>query len=169
MIYILNIDPLKIESLFSQKKLFKTAYKLSARLLLVVFAMHVVSVHSLADSLVYCFEENGDVNVESTADLGFLFNSETEVHEEESHDHEQESVFHQDIGEHRDVPITLLCAKEDKVNRFNQENTIADIKHALRSRIASLTPTPFRFVSAYTAPAIEHPIITTLQTVVLLN
>lgn len=131
--------------------------------------MHVLSVYSLAESLVYCFEENGDVNVESTAELGILFNSEAEVHEKESHDHERESVFHQNNDDHRDIPITLLCAKEDKLNRFDQQKTIADLKKGVFEK-SEITPTSRSIQQAVFLPlVIEKPITSNIQTVVLLN
>ncbi len=137
-------------------------------MLLVVFAMHVLSVHSLAESLVYCFEDNGDVNIESTTDLGILFNNEAEFHEKESHDHEQESVFHQNNDDHRDVSITLLCAKEDKLNRFDQQKTIADLKKAVFQK-SEITPASRSIQQAvFSPPVIENSITSNLQTVVLL-
>lgn len=155
--------------MFKKSKLFKTAYKLSARLLLVVFAMHVLSVHSLAESLVYCFEENGDVNIESKAELGILFNSEAEVHENDGHDHGQETVFNQNNDHHRDVPISLLCAKEDKLNRFDQQKTVTDLKRAVYQK-SEITPASRSLQQTiFLPPVIENSITTILQTVVLLN
>jgi hypothetical protein len=144
-------------------------YKLSARLLLLVFAIHALSVHSLAESLVYCFEENGDVNIESISDSGIFFNSESEVHEEESHDHEQESVFHENRDDHRDVPISLLCAKEDKLNRFDQQKTVTDLKRAVFEKSEIKTASRSIQQIAFLPPIIENPIISNIQTVVLLN
>ncbi|MAO65326.1 MAG: hypothetical protein CL666_10035 [Balneola sp.] len=154
------------------KKIHKTKiFKISARLLLVVFAMHVLSVHSLAESLVYCFEDNGDINVESTAKLGILFNSKSEVHENVTHDHDhnEEAVFHQGNDDHRDVPISLLCAKEDKLNRFDQQKTVADLKRAVFQKI-EITPASRSLQQTIFLPLfIENYITTNLQTVVLLN
>lgn len=152
------------------KKIHKTKiYKISARLLLIIFAMHVLSVHSLAESLVYCFEDNGDVNVESKAELGVFFSSEAEVHENDGHDHEQETVFHQDSDHHRDVPISLLCAKEDKLNRFDQQKTVADLKRAVFQK-SEITPASRSLQQTiFLPPVIENSITTNLQTVVLLN
>lgn len=155
--------------MFKKSKFFKTAYTLSARLLLIVFAMHVISVHSLAESLVYCFEENGDVNVESKAELGIFFKSESKTHKNDGHDHEEESVFHQENDHHQDVPISLLCAKEDRLNRFDQQKTVADLKRAVfqKSELASLSRSLQQ--TTFLPPVIENSITTNLQTVVLLN
>ncbi|MCH2451159.1 MAG: hypothetical protein MK198_13585 [Gracilimonas sp.] len=152
------------------KKVPKTKiFKISARLLLIIFAMHVLSVHSLAESLVYCFENNGDVNVETTAALGILFSSEAEAHENDDHDHEEEAVFHQDNDDHRDVPISLLCAKEDKLNRFDQQKTVADLKRAVFQN-SEITPASRSLQQTiFLPPVIENAITTNLQTVVLLN
>lgn len=131
--------------------------------------MHVLSVHSLAESLVYCFEDNGDVNVETTAELGILFNSEAEAHGNDNHEHKQESVFHQDNDDHRDVPISLLCAKEDKLNRFDQQRTVADLKRAVFQK-SEITPASRSLrQSIFLPPIIENYITSNLQTVVLLN
>ena len=131
--------------------------------------MHVLSVHSLAESLVYCFEENGDVNIESITDFGILFESEADVHEEESHDHERNSVFHKDNDNHRDIPLTLLCAKEDKLNRFDQQKTVADLKRAVFQK-SEITPASRSLQQTiFLPPVIENSITTNLQTVVLLN
>jgi hypothetical protein len=152
------------------KKIHKTnIYKLSARLLLIVFAMHVLSVHSLAESLVYCFEENGDVNIESITDFGILFESEADVHEEESHDHERNSVFHKDNDNHRDIPLTLLCAKEDKLNRFDQQKAVADLISGFFQRVEISPSSRFAQRKTFIPPIIENPLTLSLQTVVLLN
>ena len=155
--------------MFKKTKLLKSAYKLSTRLLLIIFAMHVLSIHSLAESLVYCFEEDGDVNVESKAELGIFFNSEAEVHENDDHNHEQETIFHQDNDRHNDVPISLLCAKEDKLNRFDQQKTIADLQRAVFQKSEIIPASRSLQQTIFLPPVIENPITTNLQTVVLLN
>ena len=154
------------------KKIHKTKiYKISARLLLIIFAMHVLSVHSLAESLVYCFEDNGDVNVESKAELGILFNSKSEVHENVTHDHDynEEAVLHQGNDDHQDVPISLLCAKEDKLNRFDQQKTVADLKRAFFQESEITLASRSLQQTIFLPPVIENSITTNLQTVVLLN
>lgn len=139
-----------------------------AYLLLIVLNLHALSIHTFAENLVYCFEENGDVNVESTVDLGIGMSSANEVHEQESHEH-KDSVFHQEEDSHKDVPVTLLCSKDDRVNRFNQKRVVTDLHQAiyLRSEITATS----RFIQKHTfiPPDIEDQETANRQTVVLLN
>lgn len=139
-----------------------------AYFLLVVLNLHALSIHSFAESLVYCFEANGDVNVESTVDLGLGMSSETDVHTKESHA-EGESVFHQENDAHKDVAVTLLCSKDDRVNRFNQKKVVTNLKNFVyrNSEISA----PSRFIQKHTfiPPDIEDQETANLQTVVLLN
>ena len=136
--------------------------------MLFVFVLHAFSIHGFAESLVYCFEENGDVNIESTSNLGSFFASEAEVHEEESHDHEQESVFNQDNDDHKDVSISLLCAKEDKLNRFDQQKTVSDLKRALFQKTEITPNIRSAQQTVFTPPVKENSITFILQTIVLL-
>lgn len=134
--------------------------------LLFLFGLHFFSIHGFVDSLVYCFEENGDVNIESKTDLGIFFNSEAEVHENDGHDHQQESVFHQDNEHHRDVPISLVCAKEDKLNRFDQERTLKFLDGILYSKVEHLPQSRVFHLVSYAPPLIEDAITASLSTVV---
>ncbi|MEX0944943.1 MAG: hypothetical protein WDZ38_04655 [Balneolaceae bacterium] len=139
-----------------------------AKLLLFVFVMHAFSIHGFAESLVYCFEENGDVNIESTSDLGSFLDSEAEVHGKESHDHEQESVFHQDNEHHLDVSISLLCAKEDRLNRFDQHKTVSDLKRAISQKMEITPISRFAQQTVFIPPIKENSITSILQIIVLL-
>ena len=143
--------------------------KITSNILLAIFVIHLFSIHGFAESLVYCFEENGDVNIESTSDLGIFFDGEAEVHEKESHDHEQESVFHQDNDDHRDVSISLLCAKEDKINRFDQQKTFSDLKRAVFQKTEITPNSRSAQQTVFIPPVKENSITSNLQTIVLLN
>lgn len=123
----------------------------------------------MAESLVYCFESSGDVNIESTAELGILFNSESAVHEDDSHEHGRESVYHQEIDHHRDIPVSLLCASEDKLNRLDQQKTVSDLKRAVYQRIEVASSSRSKQQTIFLPPIIENPATTNLKTVVLLN
>lgn len=142
--------------------------KITSNFLLVIFVIHMFSIHSFAESLVYCFEENGEVNVESTVDFGIGISLENAIHQKENHDHE-ESVFHQDEDEHRDVPVSLLCSKDDLVNRFDQKKVVTDLKNAVFQK-SEIAPVSLSFQqTVFLPPIIENFITTHLQTVVLLN
>jgi hypothetical protein len=139
-----------------------------AYLLLIVLNLHALSIHSFAETLVYCFEENGDVNVESSVDLGIGMSSENDVHEKESHDH-KESVFHQEEDSHNDVPVSLLCSKDDRVNRFDQKKAISGLANGVFQKSEITPASRFRQIHTFIPPDIEDQETANLQTVVLLN
>ena len=136
--------------------------------LVVLFGMHILSIHSFAEALVYCFEESGQVNVES--EIGSLFSipSEDVLHEKQSHDHE-ESTFHATADSHNDVSLSLICSKEQKVTRFDQERTLKFLDGILSTAIEELPRSRVFQLTSFIPPLIEDLITTNLHTVVLLN
>lgn len=150
------------------KNISKSVKKTTAYLLLIVLHLHALSIHSFAETLVYCFEENGDVNVESTIDYGIGIKSEDSAHQEENHNHEK-SVFHQNEETHKDVPVSLLCSKDDRVNRFDQKKVISGLVKGVFQRSEITPASRFRQIHTFIPPDIEDQETANLQTVVLLN
>lgn len=116
----------------------------------------------------YCFEENGDVNVESTVDYGIGMKSEDSAHQEENHDHE-ESVYHQNEETHKDVAVSLLCSKDDRVNRFDQKKVVTGLERGVYQKSEIILSSRFRQTHTFIPPDIEDQETANLQTVVLLN
>lgn len=146
----------------------KSLRKPTAFLLLLIFCLHALSIHSFAETLVYCFEENGDVNVESTVDYGIGIKSEDSAHQEENHNHEG-SVYHQNEDTHKDVPVSLLCSKDDRVNRFDQKKAISGLVNGVYQRSEITPASRFRQIHTFIPPDIQDQETANLQTVVLLN
>ena len=153
------------------KKL-RTTYKESIRgisfALVFLFGLHVLSIHSFAEALVYCFEESGQVNVES--EIGSLFSipSEDVLHEEQSHDHEK-PTFGAIADSHSDVSLSLICSKEQQVTSSSQERTLKFLDGILNTTIEELPRSRVFQLASFIPPIIEDLITTNLQTVVLLN
>ncbi len=131
--------------------------------------MHFLSIHGFAEALVYCFEEDGQVNIES--EPGSLFNipcEEDVLHEVPSHNHE-EPTFDTTADCHNDVSLSLICSKEQQVTRFDQERTLKFLDGIFRTTTERLSPSRLFQRTSFIPPLIEDLVTTNLQTIVLLN
>ena len=133
--------------------------------LLFLFGLHFLSIHGFVDSLVYCFEENGQINIESKAGSIFSIPSEDVVHAEDQHDHD-ELTFDAVDDSHHDVSLSLICSKEQQTTRFDQERTLKFLNGILYSTVENLPQSRVFQLVSYTPPLIEDTITTSLKTVV---
>ncbi|MEQ8357848.1 MAG: hypothetical protein RH860_00065 [Cytophagales bacterium] len=99
-----------------------------AFLLVFVLSLHALTAHGFADSLVYCFEENGDVNIESTSDFSLGFAKKSDSHSDIDHSHTQsDQVIHASGDEHKDIDIGVFCPEENTITRSDFEKDIKPI------------------------------------------
>ncbi|MFY0696734.1 MAG: hypothetical protein JXR11_02660 [Balneola sp.] len=99
-----------------------------AFLLVFVLSLHALAAHGFADSLVYCFEDNGDVNIESTSDYSLGFAKKSEAHSEIDHSHTQnDPVIHASDDGHKDIDIGVFCPEENTITRSDFEKDIKPI------------------------------------------
>ncbi|MTI88994.1 MAG: hypothetical protein FH748_13635 [Balneolaceae bacterium] len=136
--------------------------------ILALFILHFMSIHVVANALVICFEENGDVNVESVAGSFLTIPSEDQVHNEASHDHSKSTV-EVSHSHHSDVAFSNLCSKEQRTTRYDQQRTLAYLDGILNTAIEELPRSRVFQLASFIPPLIEDFITTNLQTVVLLN
>ncbi|TYP93558.1 hypothetical protein LX73_1264 [Fodinibius salinus] len=133
--------------------------------LLFLFGLHFFSIHGFVDSLVYCFEEDGQVNIESEVGSIFTVPSEDIIHAEDQHDHE-EPTFDAAEDSHHDVSLSLICSKEQQTTRFDQERTLNFLEGILYSKVENLPQSRVFQLASYTPPLIEDTITASLKTVV---
>lgn len=88
--------------------------------LVLIFGLHSFSVHGFADTLVYCFESDGDINIESTSTFSFGFKSDCELHSLE-HDKHSGVEYHASSNSCKDVELSETCIEDNRINRFDQE------------------------------------------------
>ncbi|MCW9706687.1 hypothetical protein [Fodinibius salsisoli] len=136
-------------------------------LLLLLFGLHVLSIHGFADALVLCFEDNGEVNIESEAGSLFSIPSEEVVHAE-AHQHKN-PTFDASGDHHSDVALSVICSKEQQVTRFDQSKIFAFLEDIATTSIEILPRSRVFQLASFIPPLIEDLLITNLQTVVLLN
>ena len=126
---------------------FTKANRSIVTMVLSLFILHFMSIHGVANALVVCFEENGDVNVESVAGSFLTIPSEDQVHDEASHDHSKSTV-EVSHGHHSDVAFSNLCSKEQRTTRFDQQRTLQFLDGILSSYVEDLPRSrAFQFVS----------------------
>lgn len=134
-------------------------------LLLLLFSLHFLSIHGFADALVICFEENGEVNIESEAGKIFSIPSEDVLHTGEAHDHDQPTLDPAQ-DRHHDVDLSLLCSKEQQTTRFDQDRTLKFLDGILYSTVENLPQSRIFQLVSYAPPLIEDTITASLKTVV---
>lgn len=135
--------------------------------LLLGFGWHIVSIHGFMGSLIYCFGPNGDVKVEAYCDaqtsVSSPINHSLQTVENLEGDHLQAG--------HWDVTVSEICPEirmsfglghlpVPKLNLLTRDGIITGIGSALLG---------IRRWSIYRPPTIKQPILSDLQTVVLLN
>lgn len=150
---------------------FRTTYKKGTKratvLLLLLFGLHFLSIHGFADALVLCFEDNGEVNIESEAGNIFSIPSEEAVHAE-GHQHKTPTV--DASGDHHsDVALSVICSKEQQVTRFDQSKILGFLDSIATTSIEVLPHSRVFQLASFIPPLIENLLTTNLQTVVLLN
>lgn len=150
----------------------RNTYKKSIRgiavALVMLMGMHVFSIHSFAEALVYCFEEDGQVNIESEAGSLLSIPGEEHLHAETTHQHDTPTFDAADEN-HNDIALSLICSKEQRITRFDQERTQKFLDSVLTTAIEALPRSRVFQLVAFIPPSIENVITTSLKTVVLLN
>jgi hypothetical protein len=133
--------------------------------LLFLLGLHFLSIHGFVDSLVYCFEENGKINIESQVGSIFSIPSEDVVHAEDHHDHETPTV-NTASDSHHDVALSQICSKEQRVTRFDQDRTLSLLDGILYSKVEQLPRSRVFQLVSYVPPLIEDAITASLTTVI---
>lgn len=135
---------------------------------LTLFILHFMSIHGLASALVLCFEENGDVNVESVIGSILTIPAECELHADDYKDYSGStvSISH---SHHKDMALVSFCTEERQITRYDQQRTPAHLDGILNTSVEELPRSRVFQLASFIPPLIEDPIITSLQTVVLLN
>ncbi|PAU95818.1 hypothetical protein CK503_01805 [Aliifodinibius salipaludis] len=133
--------------------------------LLFLFGLHFLSIHGFVDSLVYCFEEDGQINIESEAGSIFSIPSEDVIHTKDAHQHTTPTLK-ADLDNHHDVPLSLNCAKEEQTTRFDQERMLKLLDGMLYSMVETLPQSRAFQLISYPPLLIEDTITASLKTVV---
>jgi len=154
--------------MFHQNHKFKRLIKPIALLLVSVFGLHVLSAHAITDNLVYCFEENGDVNIESKSDFVFGFNSEQKVHDVNNHQHEG-AEYHAAPESHKDVEILNTHIKDTRNSRFDLDSTLGFLAFQNNQVDSYLPNSALKQTHSFTPSLAEFQSTLSLKTVVLLN
>ena len=114
---------------------------------------------------------NGDINIESTSPLSFGIAFDCVLHADIIFS-DTEAEFHSDSDyciDCNDLELDETCAKDNRVNRFDQNKTIQKINNDLYQSVSILPNSANKQLAVFIPPIIEQQEITTLATVVLLN
>lgn len=147
---------------------FKRTSKGIITAVLALFILHFLSIHGVASALVLCFEENGEVNVESVVGSVLTIPAESEMHAAD-HKDDSKSMVSISHSHHNDVAFTEVYSKEQRTTRFDQQRTLAYLDGILNTAIEELPRSRVFQLASFIPPLIEDFIMTNLQTVVLLN
>ena len=142
--------------------------KVVSTLLLLGIGWHTLSVHGFSGSLVYCFESDGDINIESKSDFIFGFKSEQKVHDNDHHQHEG-AEYHASPESHRDVELSETCNKDTRTNRFDQDSALDFLAFENKRIDAFLPKSALNQIHSFTPSNAEYQSALSLKTVVLRN
>lgn len=136
--------------------------------ILALFILHFFSIHGVANAFVLCFEENGDVNVESVVGSVLTIPAESAIHAAD-HEDDTESTVSISHSHHNDVAFSTVCSKEQRTTRFDQDRTLQYLDGILNTAVEELPRSRVFQLASFIPPLIEDFVMTNLQTVVLLN
>ncbi len=142
--------------------------KVVSALLLVGIGWHTLFVHGFSESLVYCFEADGDINIESKSDFIFGFENEQKVHDETHHQHEG-AEYHASPESHRDVGLSETCIKDNRINRFDQSSALVFLAFNNNRTDSFLPKSALDQRHTFIPTDAEYHTVLSLKTVVLLN
>lgn len=152
-----------------QLKKSKIAKKIISALILLATGWHTLSVHGLGESLIYCHESDGSINIETDCDLPISISSEHILHAETNH-HEHEGVeYHIDSPDHFDVEIAETCIKDNRTNRFDQNSTLEFLLLQNNQNDSYLSSSALEQTHSFTTSNAEYQSALSLKTVVLRN
>lgn len=135
-----------------------------------MFVFHAFFIHGLTESLVYCFEEDGQVVLESQVQSIFAIPAEHELHNEaKTLHHSDQAASYATQPSHHDVSVSAICWKVNNVLHFNQVKTQQILDEILNTVIDELSQDRIFHFDSYFLPLIEDLVTSNLQTVVLLN
>ena len=147
---------------------YETRFKGITLVLSILMGLHFLGVHSFAENLVYCFEESGQVSIKSKVGSFLTSSSDKSIHDQAPHEHDR-VTFDVVQDKHDDISLTLVCSKEQKVTRSDQQQIIKNIGDSLSKIMDELPPLREFHFTSFISPLIEDLITSNLQTVVLLN
>lgn len=152
-----------------QSKRYKIAKKIISALILLATGWHTFSVHGLGEYLIYCYESDGSVNIETKCDLPISISSEHILHTETNH-HEHEGVeYHNDSPDHYDVEIAETCIKDNRTNRFDQNSALESLLFQNNQVNSYLSNSAFEQTHSFTPSNAMYQSALSLKTVVLQN
>ena len=150
-------------------KRIKILKKLVSTVLLLVMGWHTLSVHGLGESLIYCYEADGSVNIETKCDLPVSISSEHFKHADVNH-HEHEGLeYHIDSPDHFDVEIAETCIKNSRTNRFDQDSALNYLVFQNNKVDTYLPISALDQTHSFVPSEAEYQSVISLKTVVLLN
>ena len=110
------------------KRKFRTFIKPMAFLLVCVLSLHALVAHGLTESLVYCFEENGDVNIETTSNYSIgIFKKCDRNFEITDASKTDISPTHPLNGCQNDVEIAIVCSEDTNAQRYSQYKVLQSL------------------------------------------
>ncbi len=159
----------EIDSMPSMLKIQNQPFiRYSSVLLLLVMSLHTLSIHGFMESLVYCTEADGEINIESNASFSIAYKSKADLHNSINHEHTTADI-HQTPDNHNDFSLSETCTMENRVNRFDQTKAVQKISNDLYQSVSILPNTASKQLAEFIPPIIEQQDLASLRTVVLLN
>lgn len=150
-------------------KRYKIAKKVISALILLTTGWHTFSVHGLGEYLIYCYESDGSVNIETKCDLPVSISSEHFKHADVNH-HEHEGLeYHIDSPDHFDVEIAETCIKDNRTNRFDQDSALNYLVFQNNKVDTYLPISALDQTHSFVPSEAEYQSVISLKTVVLLN
>lgn len=150
-------------------KRIKILKKLVSTVLLLVMGWHTLSVHGLGESLIYCYEADGSVNIETKCDLPVSISSEHMMHADANHHEHEGTEYHQDSDEHYDIEIAETCIKDNRTNRFDQDLALSYLVFQNNKVDMYLPISALDQTHSFVPSEADYQSVISLKTVVLLN
>lgn len=132
-------------------------------LLLLVIGLHSLIIDGLGESLIYCFESDGSINIETKCDAAENFNVNNDKHDHFGYE------YHDSADGHFDLQILDTCVKDTRTNRLEQNSALDLLAFQNKRTISYLPSSTLDQLHSYVPSDAEYQSALSLKTVVLLN
>ncbi len=128
---------------------------------------HAFSIHGFAEALVYCVEDDGQINIESKAEFSAGFETEMDLHFDDTN-LEHKPGINRPFETHQDYLVSESCVKDNRVNRFEQVVSIQLLKNGVFNLKSQLPDVAFAQSISFIPPIKEQSSIQVLQSIILI-
>lgn len=145
----------------------RASMRIVGGVLFVLLTFSALSVSVTGRNLELCFENSGNVRIESIAGTWNVIPAETVYHPASQPG--TRNAVDTASQKHHDIPLSFIYTNEEWDTTYDWEHTLNYIDNALARSVIAFPRSSVFQINTFIPAIIEDPVISSLKTVVLLN